>query len=255
MANITSITAVEAWFLREIPSHTKLTAQLTNKVNTLIANQVLINAALEQLLQGATGGSEQAHLAMYNTSAPTGWTQVTSHNDMVIRLVNTTGGVAGANDPKGTGGAWAVTGLSSGMEAAHTHGMSSHTHTISTSTQDTTTTTTDGFHHHAIAVGGSHNHGGATGTNGSGQVNSGAGSGDAARGPHTHSVSTDGNHDHGGFSEFEGYHTHTLTHAHTGTSAAPNTNTSEAGSAHNHSVTQDGTWRPSYVNLILVKKD
>ena len=53
------------------------------------------------------------------SSAPTGWTQVTSYNDRVIRVTNGTGGA--------TGGSWTISGLSS---PSHAHSTGSHTLTI-----------------------------------------------------------------------------------------------------------------------------
>ncbi len=53
-------------------------------------------------------------------SAPTGWTQITTINDRVIRVTNGSGG--------GTGGSWTISGLSGG---SHTHTTAGHTLTIS----------------------------------------------------------------------------------------------------------------------------
>lgn len=49
-------------------------------------------------------------------SAPTGWTQVTTINDRVIRVVSTAGG--------GTGGSWTISGLTG---SSHYHSTSNHT--------------------------------------------------------------------------------------------------------------------------------
>lgn len=53
-------------------------------------------------------------------SAPTGWTQVVSWNDRVIRVVSGTGG--------GTSGSWTITGISA--EGTHTHTTPNHSHWI-----------------------------------------------------------------------------------------------------------------------------
>lgn len=53
------------------------------------------------------------------STAPTGWTQNTSWNDRVIRVVSGAGA--------GTGGAWGISGLTSG---AHTHSTPTHSHNI-----------------------------------------------------------------------------------------------------------------------------
>ena len=56
-------------------------------------------------------------LSFFQASAPTGWTQDTSNNDKVLRVVSGTGG--------GTGGTHALT---SPPSLAHTHTGASHTH-------------------------------------------------------------------------------------------------------------------------------
>ena len=61
-------------------------------------------------------------------SAPLGWTQVTSVNDRVIRVVNGTDSTGGA-----TGGSWNITGLSSPPHLhtmPHTHIIDGHTHGV-----------------------------------------------------------------------------------------------------------------------------
>jgi hypothetical protein len=46
-------------------------------------------------------------------SAPAGWTQVTSNNDRILRVVSGAGG--------GTAGSWTISGLSTASDGAHTH--------------------------------------------------------------------------------------------------------------------------------------
>ena len=61
-------------------------------------------------------------MAFWQSGAPTGWTQVTSQNDKVLRVVSGTGG--------GTGGTWATSaGLTTDSQGAHTHTSAAHTHT------------------------------------------------------------------------------------------------------------------------------
>lgn len=61
-------------------------------------------------------------MAFFQSSAPTGWTQVTTQNDKILRVVSGTGG--------GTGGTWATSsGVTSSEVAAHTHTSAAHTHT------------------------------------------------------------------------------------------------------------------------------
>ena len=57
-------------------------------------------------------------MVFYQTSAPSGWTLDTTHNDKALRVVSSSGG--------GTGGSH---GLSSPPSANHTHTGPSHTHT------------------------------------------------------------------------------------------------------------------------------
>jgi hypothetical protein len=67
-------------------------------------------------------------MAFFQASAPTGWTQVTSQNNKVLRVVSGSGG--------GTGGSWATSSgpghsLSAGAHTLSTSQMPSHTHTLS----------------------------------------------------------------------------------------------------------------------------
>ncbi len=68
MANIISVSPLASWFLREQPVSSKFNSELKNKMNSLISNHVIINNGLEQLIQGASGGTcEQYrwHRALY----------------------------------------------------------------------------------------------------------------------------------------------------------------------------------------------
>ena len=74
-------------------------------------------------------------MAFFQASAPTGWTQVTTQNDKVLRVVSGTGG--------GTGGDWAMSAgettsshgghVHSGAAHSHNHNLSAGAHTLSTS--------------------------------------------------------------------------------------------------------------------------
>ena len=74
-------------------------------------------------------------MAFFQASAPTGWTQVTSQNDKVLRVVSGTGG--------GTGGDWAMSAgettsshgghVHAGAAHSHNHNLSAGAHTLSTS--------------------------------------------------------------------------------------------------------------------------
>ena len=61
-------------------------------------------------------------MVFFQSSAPTGWTQVTTQNDKTLRVVSGTGG--------GTGGDWAMSaGETTSEVGAHTHTSAAHTHT------------------------------------------------------------------------------------------------------------------------------
>ena len=74
-------------------------------------------------------------MAFFQASAPTGWTQVTTQNDKVLRVVSGTGG--------GTGGDWAMSAgettsshgghVHAGAAHVHSHNLSAGAHTLSTS--------------------------------------------------------------------------------------------------------------------------
>lgn len=56
-------------------------------------------------------------------TAPTGWTQVTTNNDKVLRIINDgTGG--------NTGGSWTISGLTSGAHTLTVAELPAHTHTV-----------------------------------------------------------------------------------------------------------------------------
>lgn len=78
-------------------------------------------------LEGALTAPAGTKMVFAQASAPTGWVQDASHNDRMLRVVNTAGG--------GTGGSWGITGLTVGGHAltlaempAHDHGGGVHTH-------------------------------------------------------------------------------------------------------------------------------
>lgn len=123
-----------------------------------------------------------------NSSAPTGWTQDTSINDRVLRIVNSAGG--------GVGGSWTLSGLSASVSVGATtlsvSQMPSHSHTVSFRYDDGGGTNN---------IGGTKVHSSVTSTS------TGATGGGGA---HTHSASA--------------------------------------------SISSDGSWRPSYVNVIACTK-
>jgi hypothetical protein len=60
-------------------------------------------------------------MLFFQATAPTGWTQVTSQNDKVLRVVSTAGG--------GTGGSWTISGLSTDAQPSN---LPAHVHTLPT---------------------------------------------------------------------------------------------------------------------------
>ena len=142
-------------------------------------------------------------MAFFQASAPTGWTQVTTQNDKVLRVVSGTGG--------GTGGDWAMSAgettsshdghVHAGAAHSHNHNLSAGAHTLSTAQMPSHT-------HTHIRAGGSGGNAGygrsvakwsnsttnSTGSssshshNLSGSISSG-GSGDtSSAGAHTHTI-------------------------------------------------------------------
>ncbi len=84
-------------------------------------------------------------MLFFQAAAPTGWTQVTSQNDKLLRVVSGTGG--------GSGGAWGISGLTT-ESATHGHTISGTTGGPSANTQGVTTGGTavpDTIHTHAIS--------------------------------------------------------------------------------------------------------
>lgn len=62
-------------------------------------------------------------MCFFQAAVPTGWTQVTTQNDKVLRVVSSTGG--------GSGGT-----IATSTTLAHTHTVAAHTHTVSDHTHD-----------------------------------------------------------------------------------------------------------------------
>ena len=188
-------------------------------------------------------------MAFWQSGAPTGWTQVTSQNDKVLRVVSGTGG--------GTGGVWATaSGLTTDSQGAHTHTSAAHTHT-----------------------GAAHTHTGASHTHAGGSLAAGAHTLSTGEMPsHNHTigirssstVSISGamgsisaqNQYNSGSSGGGGSHVHSLS----GTSAATtpgaggsttpgasgSTTPGDTGSAgaHTHTITA-----PAYIDVIICSKD
>jgi hypothetical protein len=155
---------------------------------------------------GEFAGGGTVKLAFAMAAAPVGWTQ-TSDNDRLLRVVSGAGG--------GTGGAWAISGLS--VESAN------HTHNIVGTTGNESNT-----HTHGVS-------GTTSGPSATLGDDSGAGARFYAHPTHTHTLSvTSGN--------ASATHTHSISFASAGVSA-------------DHTHTGDGSWRPAYIDMIIASKD
>jgi len=163
-------------------------------------------------------------MLFYQSSAPTGWNQITSVNDRVIRVVSGSGG--------STGGSWSISGLNVLGHTLSVSEMPSHDHTGSTST--------DGYHSHS----------GSTSTNGehTHEVPGGRSGGEGIdiqeqlSGSDRVTTLSAGNHSHSLSINSAGSHTHGI-------------NSTGGGNAHGHGLSADGDWRPSYADVIVCQKD
>jgi hypothetical protein len=250
------------WHLREIPVKSKFSSEITAKCNILIGNQTIVNTYLVNLLQGASGGTQQANLPMATQYAPTGWSRNTSIQNDTILVVTLGAGLA-------SGGDWAISGVTLSSELDHTHTTQSHTHDISHTHIAST-------HSHIMT----HTH----------------------TFDHTHNMNNESveteftaptGFDHLGVTSAawsesvfintttQG-HKHTYVHGHTlvtkapivesqstsytalgadayttftGNSSITSNDTTDLSGAHTHGMTSDSSWRPSYMNIIACRKD
>ena len=171
------------------------------------------------------------------TSAPTGWTKDTTHNNKAVRLTTgsvTTGGTTAftsvftSRTPGGSIGNTTATGTV-GDTALTTSQLPAHTHGVGTLSG---TTSSDGNHSHSITT--------ATNTPGAGNVLEGTGGSDSettsSAGAHTHTVSLSGATASAGSGAT---HTHSFT-----------------GSSHNHTFTGTAMdFAVQYVDFIIAVKD
>ncbi len=147
-------------------------------------------------------------LVFRQASAPIGWTQQVDVTDRVLRIVSGAGG--------GSGGAWAISGLSS-VNDSHGHGVTG------------TTGNESNQHVHGVIGTTSVKDGGTS------QGTSASGGASTPLDNHTHSINIASGVENAG-------HTHSMSFL----SGTPSL-------AHSHS--GDGTWRPAYADVIACIKD
>jgi hypothetical protein len=124
---------------------------ITTLGNATISGNLIFTTYPQSSYAGATSATGfpfpiGTALPFYQASAPTGWTQVTTLNDYMMRVVNVVGGTTGSG---GTGGG----GYGGSMSPTTMTGaqVPNHTHTFTTGTESATHTHTDSGHVHAEA--------------------------------------------------------------------------------------------------------
>ena len=280
MADIVTISTVADWLVREFGSASKLNAQVSSKVSTLIDNHIVLNTATDQLLQGAVGGSEQAKIPMYKPAAPAGWHRdTTKGTDAVLRVTDGVTLPVGDN-PVATGGqaggSWTISGLSTPISGdgtvtgnhshpmLHIHGMA-HTHNIPSHNHGMDHTHVIPQHIHGYATAASVVS--LTAETGGTALAQPSGGGFGAQVGHSHGPLL--NHDHGymvGDATVSSSSSSTSTSSTADTtSTASNASTSYSvdnvdignpfATSHVHTITHDGSWRPSYSNILICMKD
>jgi len=178
-------------------------ASLVNAANGIVKLDANAKVPMEQLLTNVANGTvkldENALIPLaqipnlQNTNkvfpsgtkaifvqatAPTGWTQDTSQNDRVLRVVSGSGG--------GTGGSWTITGLSSSTTGSHSHTVNNHTHSIPRSGWGEALAEVSGYLRTSYST--------ASLTIASrDQTSGGSSPGTSSAGSHSHTISQDGN--------------------------------------------------------------
>lgn len=261
--SLDSVTANVPWYTREKPSSSKINSQICRRINSVIDNVNTINTNVDMVLQGASGGTEQATLLLSMISAPTGWTKDTTYNDRFIRV---TSGVGCA-----TSGSWSISGVSIASSGAHYHRVTSHTHPITHSHSSGAYHSHTWGHAHVVYNHGHYGYGDYLGSpnhytsSDSGTVSircygienypfvsnhnhqadwhshHASGSGDFWSSGETSLYNNDGN----------------VTLSSTGALSSDASGTVDSGSSgsHTHTFSHDGTWRPKYKNVLVCKKD
>lgn len=96
-------------------------ALLQTDVTTAEADITALEASVDDINTKKPRMDVGTKAVFFQAAAPTGWTQDTTVNDRVLRLVSSTGA--------GTGGSWTITGLTVQGHALTTAQMPAHTHT------------------------------------------------------------------------------------------------------------------------------
>jgi hypothetical protein len=276
MSIITPISYAIPWYIRENPTSAKFTAEVNSKLNILILNQISVNDYTDELLQGSTGGAEQARVPLLMVSAPSGWTR-----DAAVISGSTLRITDGVTVPPGVdpniiggqaGGSWTVSGCSAASTANHTHTMGTHTHSTNHSHTAPVHSHDLGSHTHPIAT---HAHSGLASIGGESK-NSDYGNlllwiggtlspfGTVVSSGHTHTIGT---HSHGGSytsntgttggpsSNTTGSSTVTITDQSSVISGTPSDDVSGSSGAHLHTIAHDGSWSPKFATVIICTKD
>jgi len=184
-------------------------------------------------------------MLFYQASAPTGWSQVTSVNDKVLRVVDSGGGT--------TGGSWTISGLSVDGHSLSESELPSHSHDFSGSGN----TSSDGSHSHTGSTNttGSHRHS-ILRTSGTeftefDQVSNkkfGNGVSFSSSGPDGNWISLSGNHSHSLSINSNGSHSHSF-------SVSGDTGNTGGNNSHSHGISHNGSWRPAYADVIICERD
>ncbi len=263
---ILTVNAKQRWMTREKPTSAKMNLELTTRFNTIITNHTTINNNTSLLLQGATGGTEQAKLLFAIQSAPSGWTRISMFNDRMIRVAN--GVEAGGT----YWGIWTIFGHTIDSIGDHSHDMANHVHDISHthgagtshrhSITDHNHTLSSHLHQTLDVAGGTSDF--ATGPSGATLRRTLAGATIVEPIYHAHPYSAH-NHMLTGLSgvltstnsgtSYTSYDLLTVTALGTIDSDVPNTNITGNSGSHAHSMSHDSSWRPRYLNVIECSKD
>lgn len=255
MADITTITPLVEWYVREEPSSAKFNSNVVNKINLLIDNQNLITTHFGELLPGADAGDGQVSILFALPSAPTGWTRNTNVGNDRMVITSSTGLT--------NGGSWSISGLSLDAAVGHTHDFGSHTHSMSHG-HPATSHIHSMVHQHTDSL--EHTHTMAQdvqtlpastdpGYSASYRASSFTRPIKGHTHPnHTHNHTVDSASPTVTQSTTSTESTDASVENYTGNTGAASGTTTEAG-AHTHTLISASTWRPRYTNMLCCKKD